>query len=181
MNVFDEYAEKYDLWYEKPFGSSAYKLEVECLKKLYKQSKNSLEVGVGSGRFAFALGVRYGVDSSKELLKKAIARGVYGVLGKAEALPFKDKVFDEVLIVVSLCFFENPVLSLKESNRVLKDDGFLLLSLVLSESPWAVFYKEKAKKGHPLYKRANFYSYDQLVSMLKRVFQKYFPLDRLPT
>lgn len=167
MWIFDEYAQAYDLWYEKPFGMSAYKLELECLKKLYQQSKTSLEIGVGSGRFAFALGVRYGVDTSKELLKIAIRRGVYGVLGKAEALPFKEETFDEVLIVVSLCFFEDPLASLKEANRVLKAEGSLLLGLVLSESPWAEFYKDKAKKGHPIYKNAKFYSYHQLASILK--------------
>jgi len=32
MKVFDEYAEKYDEWYEKPFGRSAFRLELECLR-----------------------------------------------------------------------------------------------------------------------------------------------------
>jgi len=167
MWVFDEYAQAYDLWYEKPFGMSAYKLELECLKKLYQQSEISLEIGVGSGRFAFALGVRYGIDTPKELLKMAVRKGIHGVLGKAEALPFKEKAFDEALMVVSLCFFEDPIASLKEANRVLKAKGSLLLGLVLSDSPWAEFYKDKAKKGHPIYKNAKFYSYRQLASMLK--------------
>jgi len=178
MLIFDEYAQAYDLWYEKPFGKSAYKLELECLRKLLETPKNSLEIGVGSGRFASALGVRYGVDTSKELLKMAIRRGVYGVLGKAEALPFKEKAFDEVIIVVSLCFFEDPITSLKEANRVLKTDGSLLLGLVLSESPWAEFYMDKAKKGHPIYKNAKFYSYYQLASMLK---ETGFSIDKVYT
>ncbi|SNZ11131.1 class I SAM-dependent methyltransferase [Hydrogenobacter hydrogenophilus] len=189
MWVFDEYAQAYDLWYEKPFGMSAYRLELECLRKLYQQSETSLEIGVGSGRFASALGVRYGVDTSKELLKMALKRGVKGVLGKAEDLPFKEGIFDGVLIVVSLCFFEDPVASLKEANRVLKAEGSLLLGLVLSESPWAEFYRDKAKKGHPIYSSAKFYTYSQIITFLEnagfgsdRVFTTLFeePQDEKP-
>jgi hypothetical protein len=46
MKVFDEYAQKYDEWYEKPFGSSAFRLELECLRRLSGGSPLSLEVGV---------------------------------------------------------------------------------------------------------------------------------------
>ncbi|WP_448584290.1 hypothetical protein [Thermocrinis sp.] len=47
MEVFDQYAKNYDQWYEKPFGSSAFKLEVSCLKKILGSFSLSLEVGVG--------------------------------------------------------------------------------------------------------------------------------------
>ncbi|MEZ0361265.1 MAG: class I SAM-dependent methyltransferase [Hydrogenobacter sp.] len=178
MKVFDDYAFKYDEWYEKPFGKSAYSLELECLKNLHIQVDSSLEIGVGSGRFASMLGIKYGVDTSKRLLKIALTRGVRSIVAKAESLPFKDMVFDEALIVVSLCFFEDPTASLREAHRILKDRGILLLGLVLSESPWADFYKEKAKKGHPIYTHAKFYSYPQLITMLKSVG---FKLDRIYT
>jgi len=51
MKVFDLYAERYDLWYDLPFGSSVFALEVECLKRCGPVEGPSLEVGVGSGRF----------------------------------------------------------------------------------------------------------------------------------
>lgn len=167
MEIFDKYALLYDEWYERPFGKSAYRLELECLKSLYIQKGLSLEIGVGSGRFAQALGIKYGVDTSKGLLRMAHKRGVRPILAKAEELPFKDSVFDGALIVVSLCFFEDPLASLKEAYRVLKEGSFLLLGLVLSESPWADFYREKAKKGHPIYSHAKFYSYPQLLSLIQ--------------
>ena len=167
MKVFDEYAQKYDEWYEKPFGSSAFRLELECLRRLSRKSPLSLEVGVGSGRFASALGISFGIDTSKELLKIAKGRDIKVVLGRAEEL-----------IVVAICFFESPILALKEAYRVLKPEGSLILGLILSESPWARFYLDKAKKGHPLYSKAKFYSFEELKSLLK---EANFKLERILT
>ncbi len=107
MEIFDQYAKNYDQWYERPFGSSAFRLEVACLKRVISPFPLSLEVGVGSGRFAQALGIPYGLDPLVELLKSARQRGVFGVLGRAEALPFKSSSFDLVLMVVSVCFLKN--------------------------------------------------------------------------
>ncbi len=101
-----------------------------------------------------------------ELLKLARQRGIHGVLGRAEALPFKSSSFDLVLMVVSVCFFEEPLRALEEAHRVLKNDGYLVLGLVLSDSPWADFYKEKARRGHPIYSHARFYSFGELSSIL---------------
>ena len=111
MNIFDKYARNYDLWYEEPFGKSAFKLELDCINKILnytnksKFSYKSLEIGVGSARFAQALKITYGIDTSIELLKLAKKRRVLGIFGKAENLPFKNSSFDLVLIVVSICFF----------------------------------------------------------------------------
>jgi SAM-dependent methyltransferase len=166
MEIFDQHAKTYDQWYERPFGSSAFGLEVTCLKGVIASFSLSLEVGVGSGRFAQALGIPYGLDPSMELLRLAKQRGIHGVLGRAEALPFKSSSFDLVLMVVSVCFFEEPLRAFEEAHRVLKNDGYLVLGLVLSDSPWADFYKEKAKKGHPIYSDARFYSFGELSSIL---------------
>ncbi len=167
MRVFDDYADKYDLWYETPFGRSAFKLECECLKRLIPEFSRGLEIGVGTGRFAQALGVKFGVDTSMNMLKKAKERGVLAVLGKAEKLPFKEETFDLVLIVVTLCFVREPVEVLKESKRVLKKGGTLLLGLIPKESRWAEFYKKKAERGHPIYREARFYSLKELNDMLR--------------
>ncbi len=168
MKVFDLYADRYDRWYDLPFGSSVYSLEVECLKRLYRPTGLSLEVGVGSGRFAKALGLNYGVDTSLELLKKAKERDIKVVQARAEGLPFRDKTFESLLMVVSICFFERPLEALLEARRVLRKGGMLLLGLVLSESPWAQFYRQKAQQGHPLYSVAKFYSFEEIKGMLSQ-------------
>jgi len=45
--VFDVFAERYDKWYGKPFGKTAFKLEKECIEFLCKNLERPfLEIGV---------------------------------------------------------------------------------------------------------------------------------------
>jgi len=75
--VFDTFAERYDKWYDKPFGKTAFKLEKECIEFLCKNLKRPfLEIGVGTGRFAVALKMEYGVDKSIGVLNFAKERGI---------------------------------------------------------------------------------------------------------
>ncbi|NHV07168.1 MAG: class I SAM-dependent methyltransferase [Thaumarchaeota archaeon] len=169
MKVFDKYAQRYDNWYEKPFGKSVFSLELKCLSEILPKnhSKESIEVGVGTGRFASALGIDLGLDTSSEELKIAKKRGIEVILGDAHNIPLRNNSLDIVLVVVSICFFEEPIKVLKEIKRVLKEEGALILGLIFLESPWAKFYMRKAQEGHPLYSYAKFYSYKEISTMLK--------------
>ena len=55
-----------------------------------------LDVGVGTGRFAHALGIPVGVDPSPNMLALAAARGIVTHEARAEALPFAPESFDSV-------------------------------------------------------------------------------------
>jgi len=167
MRVFDRFVKEYDQWYERPFGRSAYRLEIKCLKHLLGKFELGLEVGVGTGRFASPLGIKIGIDPSFEMLKAAKKREVQVVQGEGESLPFKDSSFDIVLIVVSICFVRDPLQVLRECRRVLKKGGKLVLGLIPAESRWAEFYREKAKSGHPIYKEARFYPMKDIEEMLR--------------
>ena len=59
-----------------------------------------------------------GIDSSIELLKQA---KIPKVLGKAEYLPFKNKVFDIVVSITSIQNFDDIEKSLNEAKRVGKE------------------------------------------------------------
>ena len=142
--VFDIFAERYDKWYEKSFGKSAFHLEKSCIESLCENLKQSfLEVGVGTGRFAEALKIEYGIDISAGVLKFAEKREVAVIRGKGEKLPFIDKTFGAVFIIVTLCFVDEPLKVLEETERILRDSGGIILGLILRESPWASFYKKK--------------------------------------
>ena len=168
--VFDTFAERYDKWYDKPLGKTAFKLEKECIESLCKNSERPfLEIGVGTGRFAVALKVDYGIDKSIGVLKFAKERGIAIIRGEGESLPFVDASFGAVFIIVTLCFVDEPLKVLKEASRVLKDDGFVILGLILKESPWASFYKKKGEEDNVFYKIAKFYTINELKSMLKSV------------
>ena len=165
--VFDAFAERYDKWYEKPFGKSAFNLEKACIATLCKNlRKPFLEIGVGTGRFAEALKIEFGIDSSVGVLKFADKRGIDVVRGKGERLPFPDKSFGAVFLIVTLCFVDKPLLVLKESSRVLKNEGAVILGLILRESPWAGFYMKKGVAGNVFYKVARFYSLREFEEML---------------
>jgi len=167
-HVFDAFAERYDRWYNKPFGRSAFQLERLCIELLCEDLRHPLlEIGVGTGRFAEALGIAYGLDPSSGVLRFAKKRGVTTIKGVGEELPFKDKIFGGVFLIVTLCFLDNPIKALMEARRVLLDEGSVILGLILKGSPWASFYEEKGRKGNIFYKIARFYSFEEVKRMME--------------
>ncbi len=167
--VFDSFAERYDAWFDKLFGKSAFNLEKICIESLCKDLKQPfLEIGVGSGRFSEALRIEFGVDTSVGLLGFAKKRGIMVVQGRGEKLPFPDESFGAVFIIVTLCFVDEPVKVLAEASRVLKDNGWIILGLILRPSLWASFYSRKGAAGNIFYKVARFYSLNELQVMLKK-------------
>jgi ubiquinone/menaquinone biosynthesis C-methylase UbiE len=169
MQVFDNFVERYDAWFDSPFGKSAFEIERACIASLCRNLKGpSLEIGVGTGRFAEALGIEYGVDISVRALEYAKRRGIIVVRASGEELPFPDESFSSIFIIVTLCFVENPEKVLSEASRVLSKDGRIILGLILRESPWAQFYMKKGEEGNVFYRNAKFYSFNELEDMLMR-------------
>ena len=118
MNVFDTYTQEYDQWYEK--NRYAYLSEIEALKCTTPSSGKGLEIGVGTGRFAEPLGGSVGIDPSLNMLYIAQKRISTVVVGRGENLPFLNNEFTFILVVITLCFVENPDDLIKESRRVLE-------------------------------------------------------------
>jgi ubiquinone/menaquinone biosynthesis C-methylase UbiE len=89
IRVFDSLASDYDAWFEEK-GRLIFASEVEALRQvLFLLPKPWIEVGVGSGRFAQALGIDVGLDPSSKLLEVAKNRGISVLLGRGEKMPFK--------------------------------------------------------------------------------------------
>ncbi len=57
--------------------------------------------------------------------------GVHVVRGAGEGLPFRDAAFGTVLVVVTLCFADDPAALLREARRVLRPGG----GVVLGDAP----------------------------------------------
>jgi len=165
--VFESHASEFDVWYDTEAGKAIFAMEVDCLKPLlHSYPRPYLEIGVGSGRFAQALGVEYGVDPTSALLEKAKSRDIKVRRGVGEKLPFPDGNFGGVLIALTLCFVDDPAMVIHEASRVLAPGGGLALGLVLQGSPWAEFYEKKGKEGHPIYSQARFFSKDEVEHLL---------------
>jgi len=157
--AFDPIADAYDHWYDTPEGQVIFQAEVACLRLLSNEFQGRwLEVGVGTGRFASALGVTEGVDPSPRMLEKAAQRGIRTYLAAAEHLPFRDGVFDGVLMALTLCFIHDAELAMHECARVLDPLGTLLIGVIPADGPWGRAYMRKASQGHPVYSLARFRS-----------------------
>jgi SAM-dependent methyltransferase len=166
FSPFDLLAEEYDSWFDRD-GKLIFETEVLALRKVLRLlPKPWLEVGVGSGRFAQALGIEVGIDPSLELLKMAKKRGIKVYQAKGEEQFFKEGSFGAVFLIVTLCFVESPTAVLREANRILKPDGKVVLGLVLRDSPWGRLYMKKKEEGHRFYKYANFYSLEEIEGFL---------------
>jgi ubiquinone/menaquinone biosynthesis C-methylase UbiE len=132
--------------------------EVKLVKLMVSRAPRPiLEVGVGTGYFAGKVGAEAGLDPSMKMLEIARMRGV-GLLvrGVGESMPFRNEVIGTVLIVVTLCFVDDPARVLEESFRVLRMGGVLVSCIVPRDSPWGEHYTRLGSEGHPFYSKARF-------------------------
>ena len=160
---FEGLAERYDAWFDRPDGHALFAAEVACIKSLLPADLSGwVEVGVGTGRFAEALGVPEGIDPAGAMLNKAEQRGISTIQGKAEELPYRTASLDGILLAVTLCFLDAPEKAMREFARVLKKDGLLVVGIVPRDSPWGHFYRAKGRDGHPFYSVAIFYTCEEV-------------------
>ncbi len=169
MAVFDRFAKEYDAWYDSEMGRPLYEREVLCLRPLVSELQPPLlEIGVGTGRFAARFPGVIGLDPAIGALRITSKRGVPSVLGAGEKLPFKNESFGGVLIILTLCYIEKPIEVLRESWRVLRKSGCLILGTIPADSYWGAFYLHKKKAGNPFFEKANFFTVEETQKMLKR-------------
>jgi len=163
VELFERYADRYDSWYDR--HRDWFLKEIELIKNVAGDFKLGLEVGVGTGRFAKELGIRYGIDLANAMLKLAKSRGVEVIKADALHLPFKDKTFDLVLLAFTLCFLDDPLKALIEASKVLRDDGAVVICCVPSDSMLGREYSQK--KDSPFYSNAKLYSVNEITAMLE--------------
>jgi len=162
---FEQFARRYDDWFVK--NKLVYESELKALRVTLPTGGKGVEIGVGTGRFATNLGIRVGLDPSKEMSRIAKKRGVEVIEGVAEALPFKDHTFDFAMMVTTICFLNDIVTSFKEAHRILASGGRLIVGFIDRGSRLGLKY-QKEKTENVFYKDANFYSVDEVVSNLSK-------------
>lgn len=163
-NMFERYAGEYDCWFEEHLQE--YQQEVARIRCLLPHpGPCALEVGVGSSRFAAPLGIRFGVDPSRELLKIAKSRSTEVVRGEGEHLPYRSGSFDYVLMVTVICFLDDPAAAFREIHRVLIPQGALVIGFIERRGDIAQNYLHDEGK-HRFLSRAQFYSRDEVQGLL---------------
>lgn len=105
--------------------------------------KNShiLEIGCGTGgniEILSHFGEVVGLDNSPEAIKFCQERGFRNcLLGEAENINFPEKSFDLIMALDLLEHIEDEQKMLKETRRVLKDDGRLLIMVPAYQFLWS--------------------------------------------
>ncbi|MHC1635416.1 MAG: class I SAM-dependent methyltransferase [Candidatus Methanospirareceae archaeon] len=102
------------------------------IKKYVGRGKKILDIGCGEGYVSSVLvedNEVYGLEISEVAVEKAREKGIKALFSNLEHIPFPDKSFDVVLALDILEHLFDPIFVLREANRVLKDDGILLISI----------------------------------------------------
>ncbi len=162
--LFDSLVNEYEEWFEK--HPEIYKQELKTIKTLLPKGKG-MEVGVGTGRFAAPLNIKFGIEPSKAMAEVARKRGVESVEITAEEMNFEEE-FDFILIVTTICFVKNPLKTIQNCYKALKKEGFLLIAFVDLDSPLGRIY-EKNKEKSKFYKWAKFFTKKDIINLLKKV------------
>ncbi|MBN2482153.1 MAG: class I SAM-dependent methyltransferase [Bacteroidales bacterium] len=160
---FDHYLDKYEQWFHN--RHYVFMSELEAIRMVLPSEGRGIEVGVGSGIFAAALGITEGCDPSVTMLAKARERGINAVEGIAENLPYMDESIDFVLMVTTICFVDDAQKSFEEIKRVLKPGGKAIVGFVDKNSPVGKTYL-RHKEESIFYKDAEFFSTEDIYHFL---------------
>lgn len=163
--AFDQNTLEYDQWFEK--HSAIYQSEILAIQKAIPQNKNGIEIGVGTGRFAKPLNIKFGVEPSENMARVAEQKDIIVYRAVAENLPIENETFDFVLMVTTVCFLSDIPKAFSEVHRILKPKGEIVLAIIDKSSELGKQY-EKEKSTNKFYSDANFHSTEELTELLKQ-------------
>jgi ubiquinone/menaquinone biosynthesis C-methylase UbiE len=127
------------------FWKNVFKAELEYLLQELESARDVLSVGCGPAIIEAGLAERgfnvTGLDISKEALNMA-PNSIRTIVGSAENMVFPGFCFDAVIYVASMQFIERYKQAVKETARVLREGGIILVMLLNPESG---FFKEKVR------------------------------------
>ena len=96
------------------------------------------DIACGGGALSLKIAEKgcevHGIDISEFMIKKAKKFAMIEnircefVVGDAEHLPYKSGYFDKIVCNCSLEHFQNDIKALKEMNRILKQNGYIVLT-----------------------------------------------------
>jgi len=161
---FEKYTDRYENWFER--NRYVYQSEINAIRVILHDFKNGIEIGVGSGRFAKPLGIKFGIEPSYEMRKIAQSRGIEVLDSVAENIPFKDCSFDLALMVTTLCFLDDEKKAFVEIYRILKPGGYFINGFVDKNSKVGRIY-QKNKQKSVFYREAIFFTTEEVVKTLK--------------
>ncbi len=178
-NLFESSARRYDQWYDR--HPDLYRAELAALQRVGGDLSGGLEIGVGTGRFASALGLVWGIDPVLEMLGIARKRNCRVIRAGGEAIPFAAASFNRVVMVTALCFVREPAATVREAFRVLKPGGKLILGIIDPESELGRASRAR-RDPESFYAAARFLTVPEVLDLIPEaaqgrieIFQSIFP------
>jgi ubiquinone/menaquinone biosynthesis C-methylase UbiE len=165
VEVFEKNTLEYDQWFER--HAALYQSEILALKRAVPTNKKGIEIGVGTGRFARPLNVKYGVEPSENMASMAEQIGIKVYRAYGEYLPIDNATFDFVLIVTTVCFLFDIPKTFSEAHRILKPKGEIILGFIDKNSKLGKKY-EKEKATKKFYRDAHFHSTEEITGLLEQ-------------
>ncbi len=163
IKVFGDNVNLYEDWFAQ--NELIFAAELEAIRQLLPAGKG-LEIGVGTGLFAEALGIEDGVEPSAKMRAKATERGINVIDAVAEELPISDQSYDFALMVTVDCFLKDISRAFQEIRRILVAEGCLIVAFINKKTPLGEMY-EKGKQDNVFYKDATFHSAQEIEQLLQ--------------
>ena len=174
--IFDDWPDRYDGWFETPIGRLVKKYETDVLLEMLqpRQHEKILDVGCGTGVFTIdvlSAGADVtGLDLSFPMLKSAVRKlpeiSFAGVVADMTALPFADQSFDKTFSMTAIEFVNDIQKAIDELNRVTRKKGIVVLTTLNSLSPWAERRIGEGRKGHSLFENMTFRSPEEMAGLV---------------
>ncbi|NQT25551.1 class I SAM-dependent methyltransferase [candidate division KSB1 bacterium] len=165
IQAFEAHTKHYDAWFDR--HPLVYQSELQAISQQLLENGVGIEIGVGTGRFAAPLQIRYGVEPSEKMCALAARHPIQLIRGVAESLPVAPAQFDFVLMVTTLCFVEDVIQSFREIHRILRQKGLLILGFVDKESSVGRSYQQNRAESR-FYRDASFYTFSEVLSFLSK-------------
>ncbi|MEN6441216.1 MAG: class I SAM-dependent methyltransferase [Syntrophobacter sp.] len=174
--IFDEWSEKYDQWFETPIGRLVREYESRLFLAMARplEGESILDAGCGTGVFTMdflecgsrVTGLELSLPMLRRAGKKAAGRPFRMVQGDIRNLPFADESFDKTVSVTAIEFIEDAREGVAELLRVTRPGGLVVVASLNSLSPWAVRRKAAAQQGHAIFEHARFRSPAEMGGLL---------------
>ena len=170
--IFDDWPEKYDQWFETAIGRLIKIYESKLILRMLTPGPGEviLDAGCGTGIFtadllearARVVGLELSAGMIRRALTKCKGQTFQSVIGDMRRLPFADDSFHKAVSITAIEFIQDARIAIEELFRVTKPGGFIVVATLNSLSPWAQRRKNAAQKGHPLFRHTIFRSPDQM-------------------
>lgn len=162
MPAFQKQATDYDEWFGR--HPALFQSELAAIRSVLPPFQKGVEIGVGTGRFAATLGIRYGLEPLEDYAVIARSRGIEVQTGVAEKMPYPSGYFDLALMVTVDCFLDDVPAAFAETFRVLSPGGSFVVAFLDKNGVIAQKYRES---GSASYRNARFHSPEEIKTWMQ--------------